>query len=131
MTQPSRGYILLETMVAGGIVAIGLATTVTMIASSRVEATMAARRAEASSMALGIADQLMTQSGDATQALTAVPNHTGFRAGFTVANSTLRTQSTPALASDDAVKSITVTVEYPTSSGPKTFVYQRLRRKVL
>lgn len=127
-----RGYILLETVIAGGIVSIALATSVTMIASSRYETSMAARRAEASSLALGLADQLMTSTTSSTsQPLTAVPDHSGFRAGFTVAPATaVRNASVPPLGSDDAIDLIQVTVEYPTSRGPQTFVYQRLRRKV-
>ena len=127
----SRGYILLETLIAGGIVSIALATSVTMIASSRFETSMAAKRSEASSLALGIADRLMTGTTVDAQALSAVPNHSGFRAGFDVVEAPgVRTASVPALAADDSLNLITVTVEYPTSRGPETFVYQRLRRRV-
>ncbi len=137
-----RGYILLETLIAGGIVSIALATSVTMIASSRFEASMAAKRAEASSLALGIADGLMTGKTAASQALGPVSNHPGFQAGFDVIDSSntvrvsdgatipLKSASVPALAADDSMHLITVTVEYPTSQGPATFVYQRLRRLV-
>ncbi|MDP2345694.1 MAG: hypothetical protein Q8O67_32425 [Deltaproteobacteria bacterium] len=127
-----RGYILLETVIAGGIVSIALATSVTMVASSRFESSMAAKRSEASSLALGIAEQLMTGSEVGSQAMAPVPNHAGFRAGFDVVETpALRSASVPALASDDSIDLITVTVEYPTSRGPATFVYQRLRRQVL
>lgn len=125
-----KGYILLETVIAGGIVSIALATSVTMIASSRYETSMAARRAEASSLALGMADQLMTATGLETQPLAAVTGHSGFRAGYTVSSgAALKSASTPPLAANDSVEVIQVTVEYPTSRGPETFVYERLRRK--
>ncbi len=127
-----KGYILLETVIAGGIVSIALATSVTMIASSRYETSMAARRAEASSLALGMADQLMTATGNENQPMAAVgPTHGGFRAGYVVTSgAAVQNASTPPLAANDSVELIQVTVEYPTSRGPETFVYERLRRKV-
>ncbi len=126
-----RAYILLETVIAGGIVSIALATSVTMIASSRYETSMAARRAEASSLALGIADELMAGTELASQGLTPVPTHKGFRTAFSVARSaSVKAASVPALAADDSVDLIVVTVEYPTSRGAATFRYERLRRKV-
>lgn len=127
----NKGYILLETVIAGGIVSIALATSVTMIASSRFETSMAARRAEASSLALGLADQLMTQTGSVSQPLTAVAGHKGFRVGFDVTSATgLRTASEPELAADDTLELVRITVEYPSSRGPQTFLYERLRRRV-
>jgi hypothetical protein len=124
-------YILLETVLAGGIVSIALGTTITIIASSRYETSQSTRRAEASALALGIADGLMGAGATANQGLAPVVNHPGFRAGFTIsADGAVQVASVPALSANDSVEQIVVTVEYPTTNGKDTLVYQRLRRKV-
>jgi hypothetical protein len=126
-----RAYILLETLVAGGIVSIALATSVTIIAAARFETSLSTRRAEASALALGIADGLMSSSTATSQPLTDVPNHPGLKASFTITSSSaLQTASVPALAQADGVEEITVVVEYPTTRTRETLTYQRLRRKV-
>lgn len=125
-----RGYIMLEAVISGGLLAVALGTTMSLIAAYRVEVTMAARRAEASSLAMAVADELMARTHTTgSQALAPVPGHAGFRSGFTIANAGLAASSTPPLAALDGLHKITVTVEYPSSRGPQTLVYERLKRK--
>jgi hypothetical protein len=131
MRLSDRGYIMLESLVAGGIVSVALATSITLVASARFETSMAARRAEASQIALATADALMSQSSAATQTATAVPGHPGLSVAFTVAAASLAGNSTPALESNNRLHQITVTVTYPTSQGTAQFVYHRLRRTVI
>ncbi len=122
-----RGYIMLETVVAGAIVAVGLGTTITLIASARFEASMAAKRAEASAWAMTVADSVMATGSLTGQPLTPVPNHIGLKAGYTVGVDPAMSQSIPPLTGP-AVHRIVVTVEYTTSRGPAQLVYERLRR---
>ncbi len=124
----TRGYIMLEALVSGALLAVVLGTTLSLIGSYRVEVTMAARRAEASSLAMATADELMARPHTTgSQALASVANHPGFRVGWTIANAA--TTSTPPLPSASALHRISVTVEYPTSQGPQTMVIERLKRK--
>ena len=124
----TRGYIMLEALISGALLAVVLGTTLSLIASYRVEVTMAARRAEASSLAMATADELMARPHTTgSQALTAVSNHPGFRVAWTIANAS--TSSTPALPSANSLHRITVTVEYPSSQGPQTMIIERLKRK--
>ncbi len=121
-----RAYIMLETVVAGAIVAIGLGTTISLIAGARFEASMAAKRAEASAWAMTVADSVMATSSTTGQPLTPVPNHIGLKSGYTIALDSGMAQSIPALT--DPIHRIVVTVEFTTSQGPAQLVYERLRR---
>lgn len=124
----TRGYVMLEALISGALLAVVLGTTLSMIAGYRVEVTMAARRAEASSLAMATADELMARPHTTgSQALAAVTGHPGFRSSWTIANMAL--PSTPPLPGASAVHRITVTVEYPTGQGPKTMTIQRLKRR--
>ncbi len=126
----TRGYILFESLISGALLAVALGTTLSLIANYRVEVTMAARRAEASALAMATADELMARPHTTgSQGLTAVPGHSGFRSAWTIISAGLQASSTPPLTSANAVHKITVTVEYPTSQGPKTMVIERLKRK--
>jgi hypothetical protein len=126
-----RGYILLETLVAGGIVTVGLGTTITIIASSRFESSMAARRAEASAYAMATTDVLMASSTLTSQPLAPVPDHPGLQMGYTIVTTPNEAASSvPPLLDSDAMHLVSVTVEFPTSRGPQTFTYQRLRRNI-
>ncbi|OGQ25253.1 MAG: hypothetical protein A2138_05160 [Deltaproteobacteria bacterium RBG_16_71_12] len=124
----TRGYIMMEALISGALLAVVLGTTLSLIASYRVEVTMAARRAEASALAMATADELMARSHTTgVQALAAVPGHPGFRSGWTIATTAL--PSTPPLPGANAVHRITVTIEYPSGQGTKTLVIERLKRK--
>lgn len=124
----TRGYIMLEALISGALLAVVLGTTLSLIASYRVEVTMAARRAEASALAMATADELMARPhGTGMQALTSVSTHPGFRVGWSIG--TTATSSTPPLPGGNALHLIRVTVEYPTSQGPQSMVIERLKRK--
>lgn len=126
----TRGYVLLEALISGALLAVVLSTTLSLVAAYRVEVTMAARRAEASALAMGVADELMARPHTTgIQGLSAVPGHPGFRSAWAIANAGLQMSSTPPLPSINAVHKITVTVEYPTGQGPKTMVIERLKRR--
>lgn len=123
-----RGYIMLEALISGALLAVVLGTTLSLIAAYRVEVTMAARRAEASALAMGVADELMARPHTTgSQGLTEVPAHPGFRSAYVIAGTAL--PSNPPLPGANAVHKITVTVEYPTGQGPKTMVIERLKRR--
>ena len=125
-----RGYILFEALISGALLAVALGTTLSLISAYRVEVTMAARRAEASALAMATADELMARPHTTgSQALAAVPGHSGFQSSWVIVSAGLQGSSTPPLTSANELHKITVTVEYPTSQGPKTLVIERLKRR--
>lgn len=145
LVRARRGYILLESAVAGGILAVALSTSVAIVAHYRRETTLAARIQEASAIAIAKADAvvgagLSNASPPADQALTAVDadphlsgasaqeRHPGFRVGYTSVPAGLETDSTPNLLSATSLIELIVTVEYPSTDGPRTVEFRRLKR---
>ena len=123
------GYLLLEAVIAGGVVSIGLSIAITLISGSRVETSMAARRAEASAYAMTLADAQMSTSVLSNQAMGPVPGHPLLRASVAVTNAPTG-DSVPPLPAG-SLQRIVVVVEYPSTQGVQTIQYERLRRRVL
>lgn len=126
---PSRGYLLLEAMIGGVLLAVALTSAMGLLGFYRRETTMAARRAEASAIAIGVADELVTRDfGVGFQVPTAVPDHRGFTTAWTITESGLEGSSTPALGSASELHLIDVIVTFPSTDGPASINYQRLKR---
>jgi len=126
-----RGYIMLEALMAGGIVTVGLGTTITLIAGSRFDSSTAARRAEASAYAMALADSVMSSSTTTALPFAEVPDHNSLKAGMVIEETPLMASaSIPPLQSSSRVHKIVVTVEYPTGQGRQQIVVERLRRSV-
>lgn len=126
-----RAYIMLEALMAGGIVAVGLGTTITLIAGSRYDSSTAARRAEASAYAMALADSVMSSSTTTAVPLSEVPDHNSMKAGLVIEETPLlASSSVPPLQSSSRLHKIVVTVEFATGRGPQRLVYERLRRSV-
>ena len=124
------GYVMLEAMVSGALLAIALGTAMSFVGHFRVETTMASRKAEASTIASGVADELVARPfGIASQGFVAVAGHAGFQDSWDISQSGLQGNSTPALLGPDELHIITVNVKYPTQTGTATLTYQRLKRR--
>jgi hypothetical protein len=119
----------MEAAIAGALLAVALTTTISLIGSARATTSFAARRGQASALAVAKADELMSKVGNETQALAAVgPAHPNFEWEWTVVDaSDVAANSTPALRAG-RLSLISVTVEFPSISGRERFTYERLRR---
>lgn len=117
-TGKSRGYLLIEVMVAGSVIAITLAVSVVFVVEGRKNTSMAAHRQAAMSLARGKCSEIVAALPTATvdQALTAVgSNFPGFSQSWTTVAATMTGSSTPAITV--AASEVTCTVEYPAAIG--------------
>jgi prepilin-type N-terminal cleavage/methylation domain-containing protein len=127
-----RGYLLIEVMVSGAILAVILSATIGLVASSRAEITRASHRAKASSLAEQAIGQLLSEWPHTTTA--ACPGGITLPPGYSmtcnVTQSGLDGSSTPALFDADHLHNVTVTVTYPNidGTGTDTTTHQALRR---
>ena len=132
--KPWRGYLLMEALVGGAVLAIALATTISLVGEYRRETSTAVRRAEASQIALMYADQVMglPNAAASSGAFANVPGHQNFqfRWGLATPNPDPRTLSTPNLLSATELLEITVEVQFIANDGsPTSIIYKRLKRK--
>lgn len=149
--RPPRGYLMLEQLMAGGILAATAAVAAGTIANARVEISRSGQRATASSLAAAkaaelAADEHIVNTGGVTitangvtytnmnlDSLSAFP--ADFEMWFKVENSGIHTNSTPNLASSDELHEATVVVRYrdvETAAHPdglRYIVYKRYKRK--
>lgn len=114
----TRGYILLETMFAGALLAVTLSTSIDLIADARRRVSTGANRQTATSLAQRKCSELIAGLPTATAdqgSLAAVDSsrYPGFRWKWTTVTPTLN--SVPALSA--AAREGTCTVEYPTVVG--------------
>lgn len=122
LTSRPPGYILIETMFASALIAIGLGTTIDLIAAARRNVTTASNRQTAASLAADkcaeIAMFLPGVTPDQT-ALVAISTTTlpGFSWTWQTDNLTdsVAKHSTPAITRE--MREIICTVQYPTEKG--------------
>jgi hypothetical protein len=133
-TKLLRGYLILEAMVGGAIVAVALGTCIGLIGHYRLKTSMAIRRAEASQIAIAEADKLMTRATTGSAALAPVPNHPGFRSSWAVDPSGIEGNSVPPIVAGDLFE-IVVRVEFPCIqssaecvAGRQTLEYRRYKK---
>lgn len=113
-----RGYLLVEVMVAGSIIAVTLAVSVVFVVEGRKNVSMAAHRQAAMSIARGKCAEVVAALPTATpdQALTAVgADFPGFLLAFNTVDASTTMTSTPAITV--VSREVTCTVEYPTGLG--------------
>jgi type II secretory pathway pseudopilin PulG len=115
-----RGYLLAESMVAGGIIAVVLSVSVAFVAEGRKSVSTAAARQEAMSLARGKCDEiaatLPTATADQSTLVAVGGNFPGVRWQWaTNAAPTAASASTPAIVV--AAREITCTVQYPAATG--------------
>lgn len=119
MSKGARGYLLIEVMVAGSIIAVTLAVSVVFVAEGRKNTSVAAHRQAAMSVARGKCAEVLAALPTATAdqaTLTAVgAAYPGFHQTFTTVNATMASTSTPAITV--VSKEVTCTVEYPAGVG--------------
>jgi Tfp pilus assembly protein PilV len=119
--RPARrhGYLLLEVLVAGALLATVVLAVYTYIAQGRIATTKAAYRDTATSLAHKKLAELAccTPLAVNTQAQTAVPGAPGYTWGWTVAAANLAAQSTPNLLADLWELEVTVRYDAPLGSA--------------
>ncbi|MDP2340921.1 MAG: hypothetical protein Q8O67_08190 [Deltaproteobacteria bacterium] len=108
-----------------------LATSIDLIVAARREATLSARRQQASDLARAKAHELW---GDAhvvsTQAIVDVgPAFPGLAWSWEVKQSGVENRSSPALKSNDSLHEIVVRVRYPTAQGTSTVEFHTLKAR--
>ena len=130
-TRAPAGYLLLEALIAGAVLAVALSAAVSFIANSRFETTMSARIGEAS----GLAEQKVAEllaGPQVTVALTgpvSFVDHPGFEVSWEVRQSGLESKSIPVLIDADALHELVVQISYPSSRGPQVYEVRRLRHR--
>jgi prepilin-type N-terminal cleavage/methylation domain-containing protein len=142
----ARGYLLIEVMASGALLALILGTTLTVVASSRVQISRSANRAVATDIGQYYmnlmrscndhADTTNCGTGAMGAGTCPAPAHPviaaakpGFSVQCEVAQSGLHTQSTPNLFSNTHLYVIRVEVTYvDMNNTSKTLQYERYRR---
>jgi hypothetical protein len=133
--RQSRGYLLVEAMVAGACLAVILSTTLAFLGDARAKGIYAGRRSSAVSLARQKMDALtgiplLLESMDAAPSAVDEIRYPGIKWGWTV---TEKTTDFDALSPVDmaAVKlfEIQVDVIYPTAQGSKTYTLRQLRAR--
>ena len=118
MKKP-RGYLLLEAMIAGAVVAVTLLIALDFAAKSRADTSAAGQRQVASTLARAQTDTIISALPTATAdqvAFAAVAGMPGLRMKWTTTtDAVLGTLSTPPIATP--IKQVTVTVEYSVPIG--------------
>lgn len=126
-----RGYLLLEQLMAGGILAATIATTYGVISQARGNIIRSSKRQLAVSVAKAQVEQLAAAPHvvAASTAFT-VPGEPNISGTYEVVRSNLELSSTPNLRDADALHEIVVTVTYPDINGvPTTMTLRRYRRR--
>jgi hypothetical protein len=132
-----RGYVLMEAMIGGAILALVLSATFSIIAQARADVVYAQRKQAAGSLCRQLVEDLSTQ-----QALTAssggpmpvdAVNYPGITYDFTVVDNTSfyngLSPSPGGVSSGKFLYEITVNVHYPSATGTKTFSEKILRER--
>lgn len=139
--RQSRGYLLIEVMASGAILAVILGATISMVGIERAQVTRASHRAKAASLAQDLMQQLLADSGP-TKAFTCSgavvasnPTGTGF-AGFErdYSCSEIAEAGTDVLAGSTVLGKLyelKVMVRYPSGdrSNPVAFIEQYAVRR--
>ena len=126
-----RGFMLLEQLMAAGVLAATIATTYGVINQARSNIVRASKRQIAISVAKAQAEQLAS-APHVLEALTSftVPGELTITGTYEVVASGVWSDSTPALTSADMLHEIRVTVTYPNMNGvPTALNYRQYRRR--
>jgi hypothetical protein len=128
-----RGYLLFEAMISGAILALVLATSLSLVASSRANASYSARRQAAVGLARATLDRLQSAPtiapGTTALAVVDAANAPGIRVATSIVEVTATYNgNSGASGIDGQLFEIVVTVEHPTARGAETFSLRSLRR---
>jgi hypothetical protein len=125
-----KAYVMIEAMIGGALLAVALASAMSLMAFYRRETTASARKAVASAIALGITNELVTRPfGSGSASVAAYPGYPGFSTQWSVTQDGVHLLSVPALTNIDELHLITVTVYFQTSDGTSSLTYQRYKRQ--
>jgi hypothetical protein len=124
-TPPTRGYLLMEAMIAGSLLTIAIVSTLSMIGTAKADAIYANNRGVAAALARAKADQLATSSvatgcapGNQATYVTVSTNYPAFEHKWTVASATaIKAASSPAITA--AMCDVDVSVRYPARIGSR------------
>lgn len=131
MQKQPRGYLLIEAMVAGALLATLLGAAFAYIADGRAQVNEAANRAIAVSLAQDKVDELMADGSRATveeASETPVPGYPQFKRTWEVTSASIWDQSAPPLPNSNALHEIRVTVSYPVRDGTDSVTLRTFRR---
>lgn len=118
--RATRGYLLLESIVAGGILTVCIGTALVLSSSFRASVTGASRRAEAAQLAESRVEQFL--AGDTRVSFG--PEPLAGHHGFTV-EGTATSQAIGAGSMTSTMRAVTVTVRYPVSGTYRTLTVRR------
>ncbi|HEY4221797.1 MAG TPA: hypothetical protein VGO62_10645 [Myxococcota bacterium] len=131
-----RGYVLMEAMISGSLIALMLATTFTIIAAARADIGYTSRRAGAVTVCRQKLDELSTLATIVPVAQATIPvdgvNFPGLTWDWSVVDQTAfyAGKSPLGFPSGNTLWEITVNVHYPTPSGTLgTFTEKILRER--
>lgn len=132
VSRSGRGYLLLEAMIGGAVLAVVLAIALTFVASARETTSLAAKRQIAAGLARAKLDELMSSAtlSATTQPFTAVDpvKFPGVLRGFTVTNVTAALNSASPSGVDGTVFEIIVEVQHPRVLNANVVTLRSLRR---
>jgi hypothetical protein len=116
MKTPPRGYLLMEMMLAGAIMAVGLIAAMDHIIAARVSVSMSSKRQTAMSLARAKCDAIVaslpTATADQTTLISIGTSYPGMKWSWSTVDPTNNAMSTPAITATS--KEVTCTVEFPT-----------------
>lgn len=129
-----RGYLLLEAAVAGALLSVVLASTLSLLAQARVQGSYAARRASAISLARAKMDEFVgvpTIVATSQSIIDVDPvDFPGIKWKWAVTDvSSTYASASPNGIGDVALFEIVVIVLYPTATGTSTFTLKQLRAR--
>lgn len=128
----TRAYVMMEAMIGGALLAVALTSAMGFVGFYRRETSVAARKAQASSIAMTVAEELLARDFGTlgSRAPGPYPGHPGFTYQWTITQSGLEAQSTPPLTNANELHLVTVTVTFRGSDNqPQTLTYQRYKRR--
>lgn len=132
-TRGGRGFLLLEAMIGGAIVAVVVVLVFSQIAAARREVSYQSRKAVAASIARTKGQELASQTTFAAVPMTALAPvdaaaYPGLQWQWEVVDAdTIRTASTPDVT--DNLWEIVVRVQVPTATGTDVVEYRTLRKE--
>lgn len=129
-----RAYVMMEAMIGGALLAVALTSAMSFVGFYRRETTVAARRAQASSIATTVTDELVSRDFGVVAPVGPIPypGHPGFTYSYRITQSGIHNDSTPPLTNADELHLISVTVTFKGSNNATTsLTYERYKRKPL
>ncbi len=116
MKRAARGYLLIESAIAGGLLLAAIGVALALVAQARASVSSSANAASAAALLRSKADEIASQTTcPASSTLVDVgAGFPGFQWSWSAASSAAMLSSSPLLTSTDApLCEVSVTVEYP------------------